>query len=61
MSHSLKFGLNFSNGDSTSSSLQKFIKATLPLSPISCESSKAQDSKTNSLKNKKFKGKVSKD
>ena len=46
-----KFQLGFSNGASTSSSPPKSIKATLTSSSLLCESSKAQDSKTNNLKN----------
>lgn len=53
----MKFGLDFSNKGSTSSSPPKFIKATLASSPIHCESFKAQDFKAKSLMNLNVKGK----
>ena len=56
-SHGLKHGLDFFNGASTSSSLSKFVEATLTSSFISCESFKPQDSKTKSLINPSANGK----
>ena len=52
-----KFQIGFSNGASTSSSPPKYIKATLTSSSFPYESSKAQDSKTNNLKNLNTSGK----
>ena len=52
-----KFQLDFSNGTCTSSSPPKSIKATINSSFNPYESSKAQDSKTNNLKNLNTSGK----
>ena len=52
-----KFQLSFSNGDFTLSSPPTCVEATLALSPITYKSSKAQDSKTKSLKNPNENGK----
>ena len=52
-----KFQLDFSNGTSISLSPRKSIKATLTSSSLPCEIFKAQDSKTNNLKNLNTSGK----